>query len=112
MNALAAGKRDKRIAIEHRSVVEDDYGAEKENWTPYARPWASIYYGTGTEQREAAQRGGSQTASFEILSNSINRTISIVDHRIVAEGGIWNITAKQDLGRNAGIRLTAVRAAA
>ena len=68
--SLAAGRRNKRIRIEARTVAEDDYGGEAEAWAVYARPWASVYYGSGAEQREAAQQGGSQAASFEVLSNS------------------------------------------
>ncbi|EPR14200.1 hypothetical protein M527_29240 [Sphingobium indicum IP26] len=109
--SLDAGARDKRITIEARTVSEDGYGGEVETWSPYARPWADVIYGSGKEQREAAQQGGSQTASFEVLSNSKTRAISVINHRIAFDGGIWNITAKQDLGLNEGVRLTAIRAA-
>lgn len=109
--SLAAGRRNKRIRIEARTVAEDDYGGEAEAWAVYARPWASVYYGSGAEQREAAQQGGSQAASFEVLSNSKTRAISMIDHRIQFDGGIWNITAKQELGANEGVRITAIRAA-
>lgn len=110
--SLDAGRRNKRITIEARTVAEDDYGGEAETWAVYARPWASVYYGSGAEQRDAAQQGGSQAASFEVLSNSKTRAISTVDHRIQFDGGIWNITAKQELGANEGVRITAIRAAA
>lgn len=110
--SLDAGRRNKRIMIEARTVAEDGYGGEAETWTAYARPWVSVYYGSGAEQRDAAQQGGSQAASFEMLSNSKTRAISTVDHRIQFDGGIWNITAKQELGANEGVRITAIRAAA
>ena len=110
--SLDDGARDKRITIEARTVAEDGYGGEVETWTPYARPWADVIYGSGTEQRQAAQDGGSQTASFEIPSNTKSRAISTTGHRISFEGGIWNITAKQDMGLNEGVRLTGIRAAA
>lgn len=109
--SLDAGRRNKRITIEARTVAEDGYGGETETWTVFARPWASVYYGSGAEQRDAAQQGGSQAASFEVLSNSKTRAVSTVDHRVRLDGGIWNITAKQELGANEGVRITAIRAA-
>ncbi|AYO78321.1 head-tail adaptor protein [Sphingobium yanoikuyae] len=110
LGSLRAGRRDKRIAIERRAPVTDGYGDESEGWSLFVKAWASIYYGSGSELREAAQRCGVQSASFDLLSNSDTREISILNHRIVADGAVWNITARQDLGRNAGVRLTAVRA--
>lgn len=108
--SMRAGRRDRRIAIEQRLATADGYGEDDERWRPFTNAWASIYYGSGSELREAAQRGGVQSASFDLLSNSVTREISILNHRIVADGAVWNITARQDLGRNAGVRLTAVRA--
>ena len=110
--SLDDGARDKRITIETRTSTPDAYGGAIETWEIYARPWADVIYGSGTEQRQAAQNGGSQTASFEIPSNTKTRAISTTDHRISFDGGIWNITAKQDMGLNEGVRLTGIRAAA
>ncbi|MEV4934602.1 phage head closure protein [Sphingobium sp. LSP13-1-1.1] len=107
---LAAGRRNKRITIEARATADDGYGGSIETWTPFSRPWVSVYYGSGSEQRAAAQEGGSQAASFEMLSNSKTRAISVIEHRIQFDGGIWDITAKQELGANEGIRVTAIRA--
>jgi head-tail adaptor len=108
---MKASPRNKRIVIEARATEPDGYGGETETWAPFAPEYAAVYYGTGSEQREAAQQGGSQSASFEVLSNSKTRAVSVIDHRIAFDGGIWNITAAHDLD-NGGRRLTAVRAAA
>ena len=108
---MKASPRNKRIVIEARTTVEDGYGGEEEGWAAFAPEYAAVYYGTGTEQREAAQSGGSQAASFEVLSNAKTRAISVTEHRIAFDGGIWNITGAHDLG-NGGRRITAIRAAA
>jgi len=108
---MKARNRRHRIMIEVRTTASDGYGGEVETWANYAPEYAAVYYGTGSEQREAAQQGGSQSASFEVLSNSKTRAVSVIDHRIAFDGGIWNITAAHDLD-NGGRRLTAVRAAA
>ncbi|AYO80115.1 head-tail adaptor protein [Sphingobium yanoikuyae] len=106
---MKASRRDRLIIIEFRTVARDGYNAEIPTWSEYCRAYAAVYYGTGKEQREAAQVRGSQVASFEVLSDSKSRAISLIDHRVSFDGGTWNITAKQDLGLNDGVRLTAVR---
>jgi len=107
---MKASPRNKRIVFEARTTVEDEYGGEEEVWAELAAEYAAVYYGNGTEQREAAQGGGSQAASFEVLSNSKTRVISVTDHRITFDDGIWNITGAHDLD-NGGRRITAIRAA-
>lgn len=109
---MKASRRDRLIIIEFRTVAEDDYGGEIEVWAEYCRAYAAVYYGSGKEQREAAKVAGSQVASFEILSDSKSRAISVTDHRVSFDGGTWNITAKQDLGLNDGVRVTAIRESA
>lgn len=106
---MRSSPRHYLITIEERSVVDDGLGGEEETWSELGQEFAAIFYGTGSEQREAAQRSGSQAASFEVLSNSLTRSLSVVDHRIVYGGGIWDISATQDMGLNDGVRITAVR---
>ncbi len=108
---MRSGTRNRIIVLEQRTVIEDEYGGEQETWQEFAREYAAVYFGSGSEQRQAAQQGGSQTASFEVLSNSTTRSISIIDHRIIFDSGIWNITSKADVGLNDGVRITAVRSA-
>jgi len=91
--------------------VDDGYTTIPGPWATWCMEYAAIYYGTGTEQRQAAQEQAAQTASFEVLSNAKTRAVSVGD-RIVYGGGNWDITAHNDLGLNDGVRITAVRAAA
>ena len=110
---MKARNRPHLIVIEARGVTgQDGYGHDIEGWAEFAREYAAVYFGTGREQREAAQASASQAASFEVLSNSKTRAVSVTDHRITFDGGIWNITGKQPLGLNQGVRLTAVRVVA
>lgn len=90
--------------------IDDGYTTVPGAWEEWCREWAAIYYGTGTEQRQAAQEQAAQSASFEVLSNDKTRAVSVGD-RIVYAGGNWDITAHNDLGLNDGVRITAVRAA-
>lgn len=88
-------------------------------WQIYATEYARIIWGSGREQREAAQESGSQIASFEVLSNSKTRVLSVADRICYpvtdpdpVKWPAWDIQAVADLGFNDGVRVTAQRAAA
>lgn len=106
---MRSSPRHHLIVIEERSVADDGLGGEEETWEEIGQEFAAVFYGSGSEQREAAQRGGSQAASFEVLSNSLTRSLRVADHRIVYGGGEWDIIGTHDLGLNDGVRITAVR---
>lgn len=102
--------RPHRITFQKRTVAQDDYsGHDVETWRNWFDEYAAIFYGTGTEQRAAAQLQGEQSASFEVLSNTRTRELTIADYRIVDRGVTWNIRALSDLGFNDGVKVTAIR---
>ena len=112
--------RPHKIIVQYQGAPSDDgYNEVPGAWEHYCTEFARIIWGTGKEQREAAQEVGSQTASFEVLSNVSTRAISVT-HRICypvddpepANWPAWDIQAVADLGFNEGIRITATRAAA
>lgn len=118
---LTASARDKRILIEHPQAAIDGRGHPTKNleWVEAANPWANIEYGSGSEQREAAQNSGSQTASFAVLRSSETRVVGI-RYRIryplsdpdPAKWPAWEISAIAELGFNEGFAFTATRVAA
>lgn len=109
MRVIDGRSRRDRITFERRTVTKNRLNEDVETWAEEFREWAATYYGSGSEQRAAAQTRGVQTASFEVLSNARTRAISVADHRIRFDGSVWNITAKHPIGANAGVRVTAVR---
>ncbi|RYD68010.1 MAG: head-tail adaptor protein [Sphingomonadales bacterium] len=105
---MKSGPRDDLITIERKSVTTDDYGGEVETWATYATEWAQVIYGSGKEQREAAQLQGSLPATFEVLANPLTLAVTELD-RINFDGTTWNIVAPPArLGRD-GVRLQAVK---
>jgi hypothetical protein len=96
--------------------VDDGYTTLPGQFEDFAPEYARIIYGSGREQREAAQEGASQTATFEVLSNAKTRTVSVTDRICYPVGDpdpakwpVWDVIAAVDLGYNEGVRLTAVR---
>ncbi|SCW77579.1 head-tail adaptor [Sphingobium faniae] len=108
--SLRSGRRDRRIIIERATITRNPYNEPFETWGEYCREYAAVFYGNGTEQREAAQTQASQVASFEVLANSKTRAISVTD-RISFGGGLWDIRSVAPIGRD-GVKINAVRAAA
>src|SRR3546814_3896582 len=71
----------------------------------------SVNFGTGQERLEAAQYGASVSATFHVLRNSKTAALTVQD-RISFEGAVWDITsAVPSREFNAGMDITAVRAA-
>lgn len=105
------GRRRKyRIIIErYDDVGRDALNTPIKAWAPYCQEYAAVYFGSGSEQREAAQIGGAQAATFEVLSNGKTRGIRLTD-RIQFDGGTWDIRAVAPLGLNEGVKINAVRA--
>lgn len=113
-------KRPHKVIFERSGApVDDGMTTQPGAFATYATEYAAIIYGSGTEQRKAAQEGGAQVATFEVLNNGKTRTLSVTDRvrypvsdATPANWPIWDIQAVSDLGFNEGIRVTAQRAAA
>ncbi|MFB0875461.1 MULTISPECIES: head-tail adaptor protein [unclassified Sphingobium] len=118
---LSATARDKPILIQAIVAATDGFGHPTVEPEPreIARPWANIAFGSGSEQREAAQQGGSQVASFAVLWTPETKSVSVRD-RIryplsdpdPAKWPVWEINAVAELGFNEGFAFTATRVAA
>lgn len=116
---MKSRNRPHKIAIQRPGTPEDDgYTTIPGAWATWCMEYAAIYYGTGTEQRQAAQEQAAQAATFEVLSNSKTRAVSVGDRVCypVTDANpdnwpAWDITAHNDLGYNDGVRISAVRAA-
>jgi hypothetical protein len=116
---MRAGDRKYKIIIQRTGApVDDGYTTQPGVFEDYTTQRAAIYWGTGKEQREAAQETAAQIASFEVPSNAKTRAISVTDRLCYpvtdpdpANWPVWDIQAVNDLGFHEGVRVTATRAA-
>lgn len=114
-----AGKRSHKIVIRRAGApINDGFTTQPGPYVVFTAEFAAIYYGSGREQREAAQENAGQTASFEVLSNAKTRAISVTDQLCYPvtdpdpnNWPVWDIQAANDIGLNEGVRITATRAA-
>lgn len=102
---LAAGRLDRRIVIESRSVSRSESGEETETWATYATVWSRKQPMTG---REFYSAGGSQNVPAETARFVVRYLAGITaQHRIVEGGKTWNIRNVAELGRQEALELTA-----
>lgn len=104
---MSATRRTELIVIERATATEDDYGNPVFTWGTYATRRARVRFGTAMEKREAAQEGGVQAATFECVSSSTLRAVTLKD-RISYLSSKWDITETAPLDTKT-IRFTATR---
>lgn len=102
------GGRPHLVSFERASVMRDGYGQDIETWAELEKAWCAVFYGLGSEQRAAASEDALQPATFETDYTAALATLSARD-RVAFDGAVWDIKAMNVIGRNAGIRVTAVR---
>jgi head-tail adaptor len=102
-----ASLRSELIVFQRAPPTEDESGGQTLVWATYATRRARVRFGTAQEKREAAQEGGVQTATFECVSSSTLRSVTLKD-RISYIGASWDIVETAPLDRKT-IRFTATR---
>lgn len=104
---MSAGARHTLISFQRATTTQDDYGEEVSTWTTLATEWAQVFWGRGDERRQAAAEQGSQSATFQVLSNGNTRSLTLRD-RLVMDGFIWDVVGiAPDTPRRGHIELTA-----
>jgi head-tail adaptor len=108
---MTAGRRNTLVEFQTYTTTQDGAGEEDRTWTTVASEWAAVFYGRGDERRQAAMEQGAQPANFQVLSNSVTRSITITA-RIIFDDANWNIVAvAPDAPERGLIEFTAIRAA-
>ncbi len=102
---LSAGKLDRRISIETRSVTRSASGEEVEAWATLATVWARVQPIGG---REAYSAAAGQIAPTETSRFTVRWLASVtLQDRISYNGKTWNIRNLAELGRREGLEITA-----
>jgi SPP1 family predicted phage head-tail adaptor len=104
---MIRGAFDRLITVQRATVTTDDYGGETPTWFETQDAWARVRFGLAGEQRNAAQEGGLQAATFEVVPTLALLAVTLKD-RIQFDGSDWDITEVAPLDRNT-LRFTATR---
>lgn len=108
---MTAGRRDQLVTLQRYTTTQDDYGEETQTWADLGDEWAAVFFGRGSERRQAAQEQATQIATFQMLSNPVTAALLPSD-RIVHAGANWDITGPPalDTPKRGEIEIEAVRA--
>lgn len=101
---MMAGRLDRRIRIEQRTVTRAEDGSEVSTWTLFAVVWAQALPSRGNERHAAGAEQADRDMRFRIRW----RPGVSAAMRVVHEGTEWDIVAVAELGRRVGMELSCV----
>jgi head-tail adaptor len=106
---MTGRRRNQLVTLERFTSTQNDYGEEVEDWGAIGTEWAAVYYGKGSERRQAAMEQGSQPANFQFISNTQTRGLTLKDR--IEHSGAWDIVGiSPDTPERGLLEVTAVRA--
>jgi head-tail adaptor len=92
-DGVTAGARDRKITVQRFTTgSEDAFGAPIEAWADHAGFWAAVFYGSGSERREAGLEGADRVATFEVDYGATAVGVTVADRIIDDQSNTWDIT--------------------
>lgn len=103
--------RDRLIIFQTVNEIEDEFGQPVlDDFSDFAKSFAEVIYGKGSERREAGIEGNDLPATFGVLQSPTTRAVT-TKHVISFDGAIWDIQGIAPWKRQT-IEFTAIRRAA
>lgn len=102
---MRAGKLDRRLVIQRKSITYSSSGAPVESWATLATVWAQARPVRGDERFSTRQLVGSAVMTFHIRYRS-DLALSVLD-RLSYDGKTWDIADIRELGRRVGTEIDA-----
>jgi SPP1 family predicted phage head-tail adaptor len=97
---MRAGRLDRRVTIEYKTVTRDDFGAEIVSWNTFAEVWAEV------RDVNSVERVIDQLRTMQRLTMVVVRYVPGVTTdmrvRINSEGRLLQITSIAQIGRRLG----------
>ncbi len=103
---MKAGPLDRRVMLQRKTVVYDDYGGEIEAWAELATVPAQVVQQSGREFLAADQTQAERRVLFRIRWFD---GLTALD-RVLHESRVHNIQDVKELGRREGVELMTVAA--
>lgn len=104
------GERDRLIRVVRPTVAQNEVGQDVETGAAFLveEAFAKVRFGLAQEKREAAQKGGLQTATFEVLPTTALLAATLTDKIDFDGPNLWDIAEVAPLDRQT-LRFTATR---
>lgn len=100
---MRAGRLDRRVTIQQRTLERNAYGEQVETWSTLATVWGQRQDLRGREFYAARQVVAEVTTVFRLRY----RTDVTVLNRLVCEGVTYDINQVSELGRHDGLEILA-----
>ena len=100
---MRAGRLDRRVTIQARTLTRNAYGEQVETWADVATVWGEKNDLKGREFLAARQLSADITTRFRLRY----RADVTVQHRLVCEAVTYDINQVSEIGRRAGLDLFA-----
>lgn len=101
---MRAGQLDRRITIQGKTVSQSDSGQEVATWSTLASVWAQRVENRGDERFSARQITGHAIRTFKFRW-SLAVSVITVEHQVVCDGIVYDITDVREIGRHEGIEV-------
>lgn len=102
---MRAGKLDRRLIIQRKSITYSDSGEPIETWATLATVWAQARPNRGDERFSVRQLVGTAVMTFLIRYRS-DLALTVED-RLSYDGKTWDIADLRELGRRVGTEIDA-----
>lgn len=104
---MLAGRLDRRITIQHKTVAQNGLGEEVETWADLVTVFSSWRRASARETLAAAEVAAAVTDVFEIRYSIDVAGVNPGDHRLVYETRTYNIIEVAEIDRRVGLRISA-----
>lgn len=101
---MRAGKLDRRITIQGKSITQSDSGDEVVTWGDVATVWAEKIEIDGVERFTVKQIVGHAVKTFRFRWSSTVAAITS-EHRLVFDDRDYDITDVREIGRREGLEV-------
>jgi SPP1 family predicted phage head-tail adaptor len=99
----AAGRLDRRVIIERKTVLQDETGQPVETWST----WKIVFMGKRDVRADERFRSDQELASETTVFVSHYIAGVTAQDRLVTEGKTYDIIGVAEVGRRSGLEITA-----
>jgi len=99
---VRSGRLDRRLTLQRRTLIENDYGEPVETWTDLATVWAHKIEVRGAERYAASQDIATVDIKYQIR---YRRGLTPVDRFTDEAGKVFDVIAVLEIGRREGLEL-------
>ena len=101
---MQAGKLDRRIVIQSRSLAQDGAGQPVETWATLCTVWANVEHLRGSEPFQGEQFNAQRKTTFKVRwRDDIDETM-----QVVFDDDTYRVQSVVEIGRREGLEITAL----